>query len=173
MRFRVVLSGSSDTDNPLHYHVYSGLGLEAALVRDFGRSASIELALRTESREVTGPDGSTGSSGLGSLEVLPITLLAQWRPRGEGAASFQPYLGLGVAASIVWEKSGALDSVDVPIRLGPALQVGADRKLSSNASLNLDVRWNTFAVDLREFDPNSEEVRVDPLALGLGFGFRF
>jgi hypothetical protein len=166
LKVRATLSGSSDTSEPGAYGVYSGVSLGVALVRDLGPFA-LELSLRTESREVEGPGPGPN---LGSLEMLPVGLAVQWRPRSNGGA-FQPYLGVGVSTTVTWEKSGALDSIDVPIHVGPTVQLGFDHRLSPAAALSLDVRWGTLRVDLTELDPDAAEVKVDPLVLGVGLAF--
>jgi hypothetical protein len=167
VKVRATLSGSSDTSEPGAYGIYSGMGLDVGLVRGLG-SFALELSLRTESREVEGPGPGPN---LGSLEMLPIGLTVQWRPRSDGDGAFQPYIGAGATSTITWEKSGALDSIDVPLHLGPTAQLGFDYRLSPSAALNLDVRWGTLRVDLTELDPDARDVKVDPLALGLGLAF--
>lgn len=166
VKIRATLRGSSDTGEADAYAIYSGVALDVAFVRRFGDFAA-ELSLRTESREVEAPaDGPH----LGSLEMLPVGLTVQWRPRSGGGA-FQPYVGAGVSSTYTWEKSGALDSIDVPLHVGPLVQLGFDHRLSPRAALNVDVRWGTLRVDLTELDPSAPEVKVDPLVFGLGLGF--
>jgi len=164
VKLRATLSGSSDTSGPAQYKVYSGVAIEVAVARDMGPLA-LELSLRTESREV---EAAGSGPHLGSLEVLPVGLALQWRPRSSADHAFQPYVGAGAWYAITWEKSGALDSIDVPAHLGPLVQLGFDHRLSPRTFLNLDARWGTLRVDLSEFDPTAREVKVDPLVLGLG-----
>jgi outer membrane protein W len=102
--------------------------------------------------------------------MLPIGLVVQWRPRSSDH-DFQPYLGLGATSTITWEKSGALDSIDVPLHVGPTVQLGFDHRLSPAAALNLDVRWGTLRVDLTQLDPDAAEVKADPLVFGVGVAF--
>ena len=166
-KVRAALSGSSDTSEAGVYGIYSGVSLEVALVRVLGPLA-VELSLRTESREVEGPGPGPN---LGSLEMLPVGLALQWRPRSSGDVDFQPYVGAGVTSTITWEKSGLLDSIDVPLHLGPTVQLGFDHRLSDGTALNLDVRWGTLRVDLTDLDASAGEVKVDPLVFGLGITF--
>jgi outer membrane protein len=104
--------------------------------------------------------------------MLPIGLIVQWRPRSRDEGRFQPYLGVGASSTITWEKSGALDSIDVPPHYGPMLQLGFDHRLGGRVSLNVDARWGTLRVDLGELDTNARDVTVDPLVLGVGLAFR-
>lgn len=168
LRVRAVLSGSSDHSEPTGYTLYSGIALEAGVVRWLGDAAALELAVRTESREVEGPEGN-----LGSLEMLPLSLAVAWRPRGPGGGDLQPYLGAGLNLTATWEKSGALDSTNPPPRLAPLVQVGADWALASGTALNVDARWHTMDVDVEDLGATAPSVRLDPLALGLGLTVRF
>ncbi|HSW29218.1 MAG TPA: OmpW family outer membrane protein [Longimicrobiales bacterium] len=172
LRVRAVLSGSTHHSDPPGYTIYSGLGLELALVRRLGDAFAVELAARTESREVTGPEGS-GDHRLGSMEMIPLNLSLAWRPRGRSDADLQPYLGAGVNVTHVWEKSGALDSTNPPPSLAPLIQMGTDWAVARRTAINLDVRWNPQTVEIRDFVVPTPTLPLDPLALGLGLTVRF
>lgn len=96
LRIRAVISGDSHDSDPAGYRIYSGVALEAAVVRRLTEVASLELSLRTESREVEGPTGGSGDHRLGSLEMLPLTLTGRWHPRRRGEGDLQPYVGAGI-----------------------------------------------------------------------------
>jgi outer membrane protein len=170
-RTRIVMSGNSDQSEPAGYTVYSGIGIEAALARSIGRRFSAELAIRTESREVDRDLTATSYDRLGALELLPVNLTLHWRPRS--GRSFDPYLGAGLNLTVAWEMSGALDTLDMAPHVGPALQVGTDIALSRTAFLNLDLRWNTLTTELSHAGTTVARLVVDPVALGVGVGFRF
>ena len=167
---RVLVTGSSDESDPPGYQVYSTFALEASLRRMLGMSFSAELTIHTESREVDSlvPEGE--DQRLGSLELLPINLFFQYRRSG---GSVHPYAGVGVNATFAWEKSGVLDSVDMKQSFGPAIQVGADFDLSPQVLLNADLKWNRLRADLQNDGVPLTSIRMDPLALGVGVGFRF
>jgi outer membrane protein W len=172
LRVRAVLSGSTDHSEPPGYTIYSGIGLEVAVVRRLGDGFALEMAARTESREVTGPEGSADHR-LGSMEMLPLGFTLAWRPRGAGGGDFQPYLGAGVNVTHTWEKSGALDSTDPPPTFGPLLQLGADWAVAGRTAVNVDVRWNTQRVEIRDLTTLTPSIPLDPVALGLGMTVRF
>ncbi len=172
LRLRATLSGASDDSDPGDYKIYSGIALEAALARRLGAAAAVELSARTESREVLGPDRPGEDNRLGSLEMLPVTLLARWLPRGRSAAALQPYVAAGAALTATWEKSGALDSTDVPATLSPAVGFGTDYALSPRTVLSLDVKWNPMTARITHFRAPDPRIRIDPLTLGLGLGVR-
>jgi outer membrane protein W len=170
---RATISGSSHDSDPAGYTVYSGIALDAGLVRRVTNVAAVALSLRTESREVNGPAVAGLRPRLGSLEVIPVDLTLQWRPAGRGGARVQPYLGAGADLTVVWEKSGALDSSDVPARLGPLLQLGTDIGISRRVALDLDARWNPLKLRIQDLAPDEPSVDVDPLTLGVGMEVAF
>ena len=62
----------------------------------------------------------------------------------------------------------------MPGSVGPAVQVGTDWELSSSALLNLDLRWNSLTADLgANGRAPLANLKVDPVSLGVGVGFRF
>ncbi len=171
LRTRAVMSGSSDNSTPSGFVIYSGIALDAALSRSFGRVWAVEAGLRTESREVDMETASGPADRLGSLELLPFTVTLQYRPGSDG--TLHPYAGVGANVTVTWEKSGVLDSTDVAPHFGPALQLGLDLDLSETLLFNLDVRWHTLTLDIMNDGVRLAELRVDPLELGAGVGLRF
>ncbi|HET7469266.1 MAG TPA: OmpW family outer membrane protein [Gemmatimonadales bacterium] len=168
---RVVATGSSDESQPPGYKVYSAFTIEAALRRSLGRLLAAEATVRTESREVDSLVPAGQDRRLGSLELLPMSVLLQLRVPTHGRVA--PYVGAGVNLTVAWEKSGALDSVDMAGSVGPAVQAGADWAVSPRVLLNLDLRWNAFTADLNTGGARLASLKVDPLSLGFGVGFRF
>ena len=173
LSMRATISGSSHDSQPSGYQVYSGVALDASVVRRIAGAFAVELALRPESREVNGPPVAGVSPRLGSLEMIPIDLTAQWRPMAGRGGRVQPYLGVGGDLSAVWEKSGALDSSEVPPKLGPVVQLGAGLGFSSRAALVVDARWNPLKIRIENFAPSDPTVDIDPLTLGVGLGVSF
>jgi outer membrane protein W len=170
-RTRAVLSGNSHDSDPAGFVAYSGLALEAGVTRDISCFLAAEACLRTESREIDREVTSGPAERLGSIEVLPLTAVLQYRPDMPG--SLHPYLGVGAVLSFTWEKSGILDSLDVGTHLGPALQLGLDHDLGPVAVLNLDLRWHAFTADIENGGDRFAEILIDPMVLGAGVGFRF
>ena len=169
LRTRAFMSGSSTHSDPAGYKVYSGIGVEAGVARQLGRALALELTLRTESREVDVDSGTGTDTRLGSLELLPISLMVQYFPL---TGAFRPYVGAGVNLTVCWEKSGALDDTQVSPSVGPALQAGLDVALSQALFLNVDVRWNLLRMDLTAQATKVATLEIDPLTLGLGLGVR-
>lgn len=170
-RARAVLTGNSAESEPAGYDMYSGIALEVGLARRLARLLSLELDLRTESREVDYSVEGAERERLGSLELLPVSLFLQFRPAGSGR--LHPYAGGGVTFTTAWEKSGVLDSMDVKPHLGPAVDLGLDFDLSPTALLNFAVRWNGLTTDIENDGVRYTSITVNPITLGVGVGFRF
>jgi outer membrane protein W len=171
-RTRLQLTGTSDSSDPDGYTVYSGVPIELSLRRDLGRRFSVEASASLESREVdTTRAGVSPRLNLGSIQTLPLNLLLQVRPWSGGR--FRPYAGAGANVTMFWEKSGALDSMDLTPGIGLAVQLGSDIVLSDAAVFNVDIKWNQLATDLESGGARVARLSINPLSLGVGFGFRF
>jgi outer membrane protein W len=48
-----------------------------------------------------------------------------------------------------------------------------DFDLSTDALLNVDLRWNGMTADLKNGDTRLTSVKLDPVSLGVGVGFHF
>ncbi|MGD9773276.1 OmpW/AlkL family protein [Diaphorobacter sp.] len=112
-------------------------------------------------------DVRLNGADIGSLKHLPPTLLAQYHFTGMGA--FKPYVGAGINYT-------RFSSVKLPAGLdvkrnswGGALQVGVDYLLDKNWSLNLDVKKVYIDTDVRGVGT----LKVDPVLIGVGVGYRF
>ena len=168
---RVVLTGNSSESSPAGYAMYSAIAIEAGLTRRVARLLSLELDVRTESREVDYAPEGVASERLGSLEVLPVSLFLQVRPSGSG--KLHPIAGGGINFTTAWEKSGVLDSMDVKPHLGPAIELGLDLDLSPATLLHFALRWNALTTEIENGGTPYASLKVDPITLGLGIGFRF
>lgn len=170
-RTRAVVSGGSYESDPVDFKAYSGIAFETGIARTFGRHLAAEFSLRTESREIDREVASGPAERLGSLELLPFNVTLQYYP--VHSERWHPYVGLGANLTVAWEKSGVLDSLDVEPSVGPVVQVGLDYDLNDVAFVNLDIRWNTLTTDIKCDGDRFAELKIDPLSLGLGVGFRF
>ena len=108
---------------------------------------------------------------IGSLKHLPPTLLAQYHFTGMGA--FKPYLGAGVNYT-------RFSNVRLPAGVsidknswGGALQVGFDYALDKNWSLNFDVKKVYIGTDVSAGGSKLGTLKVDPVLIGVGVGYRF
>jgi outer membrane protein W len=170
-RTNLFLTGNADNSTPPGYTVYSAIGFSVGLDRRIGHTLTAALNVRPESREVDWNPASGPRQREGSLETVATTLLLQFRPRSQGSPS--PYVGVGGALTLAWEKTGTLDTLDVAPSFGPAVQAGLDFQLSTSALLNVNLGWNAQQLALDFGGQSVAQIDVDPLVLSVGVGFRF
>ena len=143
----------------------------------FTDNIAAELVFFAYSRhDVKAKDTAVGDIDLGSLDLLPPTLTAQYHfmPR----QTFRPYVGAGLSYVLIPnEDSGAATAVryDDGV-IGFALQAGLDYFFNDHWCLNFDVKKVWVSVDV-EVDALGTTVKtsvdVDPWLLGIGVGYRF
>ena len=111
-----------------------------------------------------------GVGKIGTVKELPPTLLAQYHFTNFGA--FKPYVGAGI--NYTRFSSVKLDVPGAKIKnssWGGALQVGFDYALDKNWSINFDVK--KVYMDTKETGLNLGKVKLDPVLVGVGVGYRF
>lgn len=170
-RTRAVATGVSDSSDPEGYKVYSGLAMDADLTRNLGRHFALDWTVGTQSREVEHLGPSGGKTNLGSVEVLPASMLLQFRLHPGGR--FHPYVGVGATLTVFWEKSGSLDSADLDPKIGPTAQVGFDYDISSRMVFNAEFRATRLETDLEVGGKKAVTLSLHPSTLAAGIGFRF
>lgn len=134
----------------------------------FTPNISAELILTYPQKHTVYLDGAS----IGTFKHLPPTLTAQYHFMPEAQVS--PYLGAGVnytnISSVNLLNGGAnLDSNS----FGLALQAGVDFKVDKNWSLNLDVKKVQIRSDVTSGGAKISRVKVDPVLVGVGVGYRF
>lgn len=149
------------------------------------KNIALELILAVGSRhEVSIANSTVGlkNQGLGSVNLLPPTLTAQWHFLPD--QKFDPYVGAGVTYSRSLDRSlnTTADVPGVPIRIdrnmwGPALQAGVDFNFKDGWMINLDVKKIWLKTDVKaELGGNwtkIDSLRIDPWLFGIGVGKRF
>jgi outer membrane protein len=125
----------------------------------------------------------------GSVKHLPPTLSLQWYPRG-GQSGWQPYLGLGVNYTIIFDEEvdsdlenalgGLLGASKVDLELddslGLAAQVGLDIPLGENWGLNAGIWYidlNSTAKVKTDVGTVKFDVEIDPWVYNLGIFYKF
>lgn len=127
-----------------------------------------ELVLTYPQKQTVSLDGSS----IGTFKHLPPTLTLQYHFLPGGA--LDPYLGAGVnytRISSVHVLDGAADLESHSV--GGALQAGADYHLDKNWSLNVDLKKVQLRSDVYIGGANASRVKLDPLMIGIGVGYRF
>ena len=108
---------------------------------------------------------------IGTLKHLPPVLSLQYH--FDQVNGFKPYVGAGLNYT-------RFSNVDLPEgftikknSVGLALQAGVDYEISKGMYLNLDVKKVQIRTDLKLEGEKLGKVKVDPLLIGLGIGWRF
>jgi outer membrane protein len=57
--------------------------------------------------------------------------------------------------------------------VGPALQAGMDVSIGKNTYLNFDIKKVYLRADVKLNGEKVSEVKIDPLLIGVGLGWRF
>lgn len=115
---------------------------------------------------------STAHGGkIGTLKHLPPTLTVQYHFTDLGA--FKPYVGAGLNYT-------RFSDVNLPAgfdvsrnSFGLALQAGVDYAIDKNWSINFDIKKVTIRTDLSSNGNKIGTIKVDPLLVGVGVGYRF
>ncbi|MBQ0133490.1 MAG: OmpW family protein [Comamonas sp.] len=112
---------------------------------------------------------------IGTLKHLPPVLLAQYHVTGLGA--FKPYVGAGVNYTRFSSVNIAGGAVTIDKNsFGAAIQVGFDYALDKNWSLNLDVKKVSLGTKVDATGAGLGKLgklKVDPVLIGVGVGYRF
>lgn len=116
-------------------------------------------------------DVTLSGTKIGTFKHLPPTLSLQYHFMPE--KQFSPYVGAGINYTNI-------SDVNIPgLRLehdswGYSLQAGVDYKLDKNWSLNFDIKKVQIRSDvLTAAGAKISEVKVDPVLIGVGVGYRF
>ncbi|MFA5584654.1 MAG: OmpW family outer membrane protein [Bacteriovoracaceae bacterium] len=133
------------------------------------KNFALELILGTTTHNV-----SVGTSSLGSVSLLPPTLLAQYHHEW---GNFKPYVGAGLNYTVFYDaQPGDADSMKYDNSFAYAFQVGLDYKISEKVYLNLDVKKLKLSTDVTAKIGGNKvkaDVDIDPLIVGVGIGYRF
>jgi len=161
----VVIAPNASSNKGTKLDVNTNATAEIDINRYLTENVSLELILATSGHEVK----SAGTS-VGSVNVLPPTLLLQFRPATKGVS---PYIGAGGNLTYFYGKSGGLDNLDLSTSFGWAVQGGIDVPLGSRGVFNLDGKYVRIATDIKSSGTNVAHLKINPLVIGAGFGYRF
>lgn len=142
----------------------------------FTKNIAAELVLSYPQKlDVNVSQSAVGAFKAGTFKALPPTLTVQYHflPEGE----FRPYVGAGINYTRFSSVNLAVPGV-TPLGLeddsfGGALQIGFDFKLGQNLFLNLDVKKVYIESDGLAGGAKLSHVKLDPLAVSVGLGWRF
>ena len=191
VRFRAVHinpSNGGSTNPDLDLAVSSKTIPEVDISYFFTPNIAAELILTypqkhdIRSRSLTLPSLGLANGKIGSVKELPPTLTAQYHFTDLGA--FKPYVGAGINftnfSSVDWrdDVGGAAHPSIKNHSWGGALQVGFDYALDKNWSVNFDIKKVYMKTDVRLNAPGIAvgkigDLKIDPLLVGIGVGYRF
>lgn len=156
----------------------------------FTKNIAAELILAVGTRHNVSIKGDSagviGNQGLGSVNLLPPTLTAQWHFNPD--QTFDPYVGAGINYTIMLDKnlkgsSGAIAGNKIKIESdswGPALQTGFDINLKDGWLINADVKyvWLDTDVELKGAATGNawrkiDSLDINPWVVGIGIGKKF
>ena len=127
-----------------------------------------ELILTYPQKHTVTLDGAS----IGTFKHLPPTLTAQYHflPR----ATIDPYVGAGINYTLLssvklLNGAGRLEHDSV----GLALQAGADVRIDDRWVFNVDLKKLQIRSDVTISGARASRVKVDPLLLAAGVGYRF
>lgn len=141
------------------------------------RNLAAELILTVPQKHKVNVTGSAiGGFNAGTFRLLPPTLTLQWHFNPEG--TFRPYVGAGFTYSLFSSNKLSVPGV-TGLHLendgfGGALQAGFDFKLDKSLFLNFDIKKVQVGTDLfADGGTRVSHLKVDPLLVGVGLGWRF
>ena len=148
-------------------------------------AAELILALGTRHDVSTSSRGAAlDSTSLGSVNLLPPTLTAQWHFMPD--QTFDPYVGAGLAYVLGMDRSLTAQSTALgnqPIRIdrnsfGTVLQAGFDVNLQDKWLVNFDVKklWVGTDVELNVAGGGWKKIDsldINPWVVSVGFGKKF
>jgi outer membrane protein len=127
-----------------------------------------ELVLTYPQKHTVTLDGAS----IGTFKHLPPTLTAQYHFLP--GATINPYLGVGVNYTLISKVNLLNGAAGLEHdSIGLALQAGADYRIDDRWSINFDVKKVQIRSDVNIAGARASRVKVDPLLLGVGVGYRF
>lgn len=134
----------------------------------FTPNMAAELVLTVPQKQTV----SMGGTSIGTFKHLPPSLLLQYH--FTGLTGYKPYVGAGlnytkITGVNLLSGGASLDDHS----WGSAWQVGLDIPLDKNWSFNLDLKKVYIRTDVFVGTANQGTLKLDPVLLGVGLGYRF
>jgi outer membrane protein W len=174
-------TGKSEREMPssgsfVDYDFDAGGGIGVGLLWEFSQRWALETKASWGTMDarayVIRPD-AIAVLELGDLDVVPLTVVIQWRPDLRG--NWDPYLGIGGAH--IFFGSLPLDGGDVEFEDDTALvlSAGLDIALSERWFINGDVKYLPIETGSRGRSPlgRGGEIAFEPVIASAGIRYRF
>lgn len=114
-------------------------------------------------------------ANIGSFKHLPPTLTAKYNFLP--GQPFQPYVGAGLNVTSIMDVKLQVPGVGHltldHTSVGAAAQTGFDYEITEHWYFNADAKWIMLRSDAKFDGEKISRVRIDPVLLGVGFGYRF
>ena len=140
----------------------------------FTKNIAVEAIAAITPHDVKATNTSLGNVDLGSVWLLPPTVLLQYHhPFGK----WKPYVGAGVNYTVFFNEDapgGTVTHISYDNSFGWAMQAGVDYMLTDHWLLNLDVKKLFLNTDVNiNNGAIKANVDIDPWIVGVGVGYRF
>ncbi|OYU30099.1 MAG: hypothetical protein CFE39_15265 [Comamonadaceae bacterium PBBC2] len=134
----------------------------------FSPNVAAELILTVPQKQTVSSNGTS----IGTFKHLPPTLLLQYH--FTGLNGYKPYVGAGINYTDISKVNllGGVATLDKD-SWGGALQAGVDIPLDKNWSLNFDVKKVYIKTHVYAAGVNAGTLKLDPVLVGAGGGYRF
>lgn len=137
----------------------------------FNEKFSLELVLTYPQRH----NVTLSGTGIGSLDHLPPTLMAQYHFPVKDAP-IRPYIGAGFNLTLITRENLSVGGVDLDVTrssFGLAFQIGADIPINDKTFFNIDLKKVFIKTNVKAGGATLTKAVVDPTLLSIGIGFRF
>jgi outer membrane protein len=164
-----------------------GSDSEPILVGAYGitDNFSVEIPLGLPYKHDLFGDGAIKGTGkLGSSQVLPVTVLGQYR-FFEPSAQVRPYVGLGLTYAYFHKETGSGQltavintggspaSFKLDNKLAVTMQGGVAVAITQHWFADLSVTKTLLKTKAHYSTGQTQDVKLNPLGVSLGIGFRF
>ena len=182
VRARVV-NISPDENSKLDQTIGSKLTVDSNTIPEldisyyFTKNIAAELILALGSRHDVNIDGGPNAGAkLGSINLLPPTLTAQWHFNPD--QTFDPYLGAGVNYTRAMDNNLNLGATAIKTdrnMFGLVAQAGIDINLKDGWLINADVKYIDMNTDVKlaAVGTKIDSLDINPWVFGVGIGKKF
>jgi len=167
------------SDNNAVVDVDDALGFGFNLTRMITDTVAIELLAAMPFKHDIRLKSTT--TPIGSTQQLPPTISVQYHPALNSA--FKPYVGLGLNVTLFFDEeidggAGLGEKLDLDTAsFGAAVQAGLDYYFTDTQFFNVDVRYIDIETDAKVKGSGGTidvgTVKIDPLVIGINFGWKF
>ncbi len=146
---------------------------------------SAEVGLGTPYKhKLYGAGAIEGTGQLGTSEVLPPTVLVQYR-FFKADAAFRPYVGAGMTYAVFMKERGSGQLTAILNTGGPGVTYKLDNKLGGTVQLGagyaINKKWfvdasvtKTFLKTTTHYSTGqTQDITLDPVGVSVGVGYRF